>query len=397
MVPNFFYIAQGKIHLREPNGSTRVIDSKFGQSLSDRANQIRQRNAWKTQGTGAKFISGGTLWGGQGEEQAQIPVVINAITRGIGDGEILYSLATNEIGGVFSLNYVSGDEQRLVHTSDFRITQLCANSTENKIACVIRNGPNSYIALMRSDGAEITELTQGDSLDSSPVWRSGSDSELVFQSAGLARNPAGFVVGTAPSQIMALETATGKSEVLLGDEKHGYFCPKLDGSGNIYCIRKPYSSPQGSFNPFRAALDLILLPFHLFIAFFQYINFFAMRYSGKTLISSGNVRQKQGDLRHMMIMDNLMQATHFARDFGINDQWKVSKAWTLIRKTKAGQIEEVEKGVLSYDLCEDGSLLLCDGSRIFLRHPDGTRQELAKDQFISQVLAMPHAEAAVKA
>jgi len=88
-----------------------------------------------------------------------------------------------------------------------------------------------------------------------------------------------------------------------------------------------------------------------------------------------------------------MQATHSARDFGINDQWKVSKDWTLIRKTRDGHVEELERGVLSYDLCEDG-LLLCDGSRISLRHPDGTRQELAKDQFISQILAVPVTTAA---
>jgi len=250
---------------------------------------------------------------------------------------------------------------------------------------------------MRGDGGEVTELTQGDSLDSAPVWRSASDFDLVFQSAGIARNAGGVVAGLSPSQVMAINTTNGESEVLLGDDKHDYFYPNVDSLGNIYCIRKPYVSPQVSFNPIRAALDLILLPFRLLFAVFQFFNFFAMRYSGKTLVSSSDMRRKQADLRHIMIMDNLMQATHSARNFGINEQWKASKDWTLIRKTKDGRAEELEKGVLSYDLCEDGSLLLCDGSRIFMRSPDGTRQELAKDQFISQVLAVPVATAAAKA
>jgi hypothetical protein len=44
---------------------------------------------------------------------------------------------------------------------------------------------------------------------------------------------------------------------------------------------------------------------------------------------------------------------------------------------------------LNFDLCDDGSLLFTDGNRVFARTSDGTKRELAKDQFISQVMAVP--------
>jgi len=58
MTPSVLYVAQGKMNLLEPGRPPRLIESKFAQSLVDRASAIHHRNAWKTQGTGAKFMSG---------------------------------------------------------------------------------------------------------------------------------------------------------------------------------------------------------------------------------------------------------------------------------------------------------------------------------------------------
>lgn len=392
MGQTFLYVAQGRINLKEPDRPARVIESKFGQSLVDRATQIQQRNAWKTQGTGAKFMSGRMLWGGSPEEQEQgeIPVVVDAVCRGSRPNEVLYSLATAEIGGVFSVNCNNGDERRLLHTADFRVGQLTANASEDKVACVVRSRAGSHIAVMRGDGSDLSDVTQGDSFDTMPVWQPGSANELIFQSAGIARNPAGVIVGTSASHIVKLDIEAGSTCVLLGDEEHDYLDPKMDSSGNLYCIRKPYVSPKTGFNPFRAALDLVMLPFRLLFAFFQFMNFFTMRYTGNTLVTSGDMRQKPVDMRQMMVMDNLMHARRAKDLFGLNGKgWKVSRSWTLIRKPPEGELEVIEKAVLTFDIFDDGSLLCTDGSRIFLREPDGGKTELLRDQFISQVLAMP--------
>src|SRR5260221_14677559 len=104
METSFVYVAQGRIYFKEPDSPARTIESKFGQSLIDRTSQIRQRNAWKTEGSGAKFMSGGMLWAGDPNQgKNETPVVVNAVSCGTRPGEILYSLATGEIGGIFSV------------------------------------------------------------------------------------------------------------------------------------------------------------------------------------------------------------------------------------------------------------------------------------------------------
>jgi len=136
MSMNFLYIAGGKIHLKEADQPARVIESRFGESLVDRVQRIRERNTWKTQGTGAKFMSGRMLWG-DNDDGVSATLAVTGISRGVGDGELLYSLATDEVTGVFLLRNHASEEQRLFHTADFRISQLDALPNQDRVACVI--------------------------------------------------------------------------------------------------------------------------------------------------------------------------------------------------------------------------------------------------------------------
>lgn len=395
MVCSFLYIAQGRIFLKEPNQPPRQIESIFARNMADRVQQIHQRNAWKTQGFGARFMSGGTPWSnGQDEsDQADLAVIINSVARGTREDEILYSLASSEIGGIFGIESNGQKERRLLHTADFRIGEL-NTSAENKVACVIRTKAGSHLAVMRGDGGELSEITQGDSLDAFPVWVPGNSNELVYQSAGIARNEDGRTIGVSASQIMKVNIESSETEVLLGDEEHDYLNPRVDAAGNLYCVRKPHESLTPSFNPFRALWDLVLLPVRLLFALFQFMNFFTMRYTGNTLVSSGNMKRRQMDMRQMMIMDNLLHARRANSLFSPNRKnWKVSRPWTLIKKSPNGQIEDIAGGVFTFDLCDDGSLLYTNGNQVFFRSAGSQPQEVLKNQFISQVLSFPSRKA----
>ena len=383
------YIALGKMNLLEPGRPPRVIESKFGQSLINRAGEIRQRNAWKTQGSGAKFMSGRALWGGEAEDSSAAPIAVTGISCGARRRELLYSIATDEITGVFALRNQATEEQRLFHTADFRIAQLSAHPTEDRIACVVQGKGLSNIAIMRGDGCELTDVTQGDSLDRAPSWIPGSSNELVYQSSGVARDQNGNDVGVSPARIERLNIDTGEMATLAADEQHDYLDPRMDSAGNLYCIRKPSSSLQQKFRPLRAILDLLLLPVRLLFALFQFLNFFSVRYTGNTLVTSGNARQKRADMRQMLMLGNLMQAQRDAEKSADRDRdGLVARSWELVKKSGTADAQAVERGVLSFDLCEDGSIVYTDGSRIFLLHPDGKKEIIGKDQFISQVLAL---------
>ena len=152
MNASFAYLSRGQLHLKLGDEPLRPVDSRFGESVRARAMQIQHRNSWKTQGTGANFMSGGMLWGNQGRDAAEMRIAITGISSGCQNGELYYSLTTDDIGGIFVLRNRATEEQRLLHTADFRVRRLAACSGQDRVVCVMqRKGENSSIAVMRRE------------------------------------------------------------------------------------------------------------------------------------------------------------------------------------------------------------------------------------------------------
>jgi len=149
---HFAYLSQGQFHLKDGDGEVRLIESKFGHSIRDRAVQIHDRNAWKTQGSGARFMSGGLLWGAPQHDPAALPIAITGVSHGNSADQLVYALDTQEISGIFRLDEGATQEQRLLHIADFRVGRLHSNS--ERIACALtRKRGNSCIAVMCTDGS----------------------------------------------------------------------------------------------------------------------------------------------------------------------------------------------------------------------------------------------------
>jgi hypothetical protein len=386
---SYAYLSQGQLHLKLGNDPVRPIDSKFGESVRQRSTQINQRNAWKTQGRGAKFMSGGLLWGRNiADDASDIPIDITGVSRGCRPGELFYSLSTPDIGGVFLLRERASDELRLLHTSDFCVRRLAASPAQESLACVVqRKGCQSSIAVMRADGTDMHDVTTGDTIDDAPNWAPGSTRELVFQSSAIGRNRAGFAVTQAPFAIHKLDLEAGAVTTLAEDPKFDLLMPQLSTDGSLYFIRRPYRDPNQPPTPWRAALDLVLLPFRLLYAVFQFLNFFTVRYTGNTLTTTGNARQKHADIRKMMIWGNLLDADKAANRAEDGTPALVPKTWELIRR-KDDQEELVAKGVLCYDLYSDGSVLYSNGNGIYRVDQKGSAERLAKDALIEQLVAV---------
>jgi len=139
------------------------------------------------------------------------------------------------------------------------------------------------------------------------------------------------------------------------------------------------------------AVDLVLLPFRLLFAVFQFLNFFTVRYTGNTLTTTGNARQKHADIRKMMIWGNLLDADKAADRAEDGTPTLVPRTWELIRCKGNGNSkkeEVVAKGVLSFDLYPDGSVLYSNGSAIYRADHSGSVERLAKDALIEQVVAV---------
>ncbi len=399
----YAYIAAGKMKLKLGESPVHEIDSKFGNSLRQRVQDIQNRNAWKREGTGAQFmLRGAALWGANAAEPESMRMTITGLCCGCAPDELFYTLETPEVGGVFSLRDSARQEQRLLHTSDYRLSQIHALPGKDRLTCVIRHkAGNSSIAVMRSDCSELAEATQGDSIDLAPRWVPGREDaegpgkpdvegKIVFQSAGIARNAQGVAAGRSPFSIQMLTLQGGEVSSLVEDPEHDLLAPQMDAEGALYYIRKPYEKPVARVNWLRAALDFLLFPFRLLNALFHYLNFFSARYSGKTLMSSGAAKQQEMDLRQMMIYGNMVDAAQALKgQSGDTAPDLVPKSWELVRQAPDRSRTTLAKSVLSFDVCTDGSILYSNGSAVFRLEPNGQSKQLQKDAFIEQVVAIP--------
>ncbi len=387
--PSLAYLAQGKLHLC---GSTpETIDSAFGRSLRDRAAEIHNRHAWKTQGRGARFMSG-AMWGVQPGDPAQFRIAITSLARGRTPGELLYSLETDSISGVFAVD-AQGVEQRLFHTADFRVRHVALHPDGTSIAAsIVHTDFTANIAVLQVEGPDFFEASEGDSLDLAPRWVPGQGRRLVFQSAGVGRDAGGRVSGLGPFGVQQLDLDSGEMECLAEEPDHDLLAPQKDSNGALYYIRRPYSGRPRSVNPLLALLDAVLFPVRLVHAIFQYFNFFSMRYTGKPLATSQGAAQREADLKQMMIWGNLIDAERAAREDRLGDPEApslVPSSWQLVRRTADGSTDVLAKSVLSFDLSADGSVVYSNGSAIQRIHLEaGASERVAVGRMVEQVVAL---------
>jgi hypothetical protein len=383
------FLSGGRLHVKEGDEPPRAFGSRFAEAVRDRAVRSAQKNAWKTQGAGARFM-GGAAWGPPGRDPMVLRIAITGVSRAAEPGLLLYALDTDEIVGLFSLDPATGDERRLFHSNDRRLRFPSGRPGVDKVVCsVFAEGGTANLALMNADGSDLREITEGESLDLAPSW-APERRQVVYQTAGLGRDRAGRLAGVSPFSAQLLDLETGEISPLLEEPRFDFLGPRVGKDGAVYAIRRPHRDGAGG-SPWRAAADAVLFPFRMVSAVFGFLNIFSMRYSGKPLSSSSGARQREADPRQLMIWGNLIDAEQLerqARRKGDEAPALVPSSWKLIRRRPGAEIEELASGVLGFDVCDDGSLVVTNGSAIDHVASDGQRQRLWRGELIEQVVAL---------
>jgi hypothetical protein len=364
------------------------VESAFGRSLRDRAAEIRNRRAWKTQGFGAQFM--GMNRGGQDSAPADFPISLTSVARGSVAGDMLYSLETSEISGVFAVAE-DGLERRLFHTADFRIRDLTVHPDGTAIAAsVTHDGISSNIAVLDGNGGNMREVSEGDSLDRAPSWVPGDRHQLIFQSAGLGRDSSGRQNGRGPFAIQQLDLESGELKSLAEDSGSDLLGAKVTADGTLYYIRRPYKEKVPTGNPLDALKTTLLMPFQVVFGILGFVSLFAAFYGQKRpnwVLPGGENRGPE----QIKIWDETIQlgrATNEKRADDGDAPSLVPSSWQLIRQTSAGQ-EVLAKGTLSFDLASDGSILYSNGRTIHRIAPNESRaQRVFSGDMIEQVAAL---------
>src|SRR5258706_6746438 len=167
---NLAYLAQGKLHLKLGNEPVRTVESKFAQTVRDRALRLQQQHGWKNEGRGARFMSRGLIWGNSAErDPAEMRVAITGLSRGRDLGELLYTLEVDRVTGIFAVRDGGNDELRLSHSADRHVQFVSARPNQELIACSVSpKAGTANIATKRAAGGALNEVTEVDSADLGP-------------------------------------------------------------------------------------------------------------------------------------------------------------------------------------------------------------------------------------
>jgi hypothetical protein len=389
MSSRFAYLSQGKLYISAENGAPVLFESTFARGIRDRAFELHRRNSWKNRGNeDGKMISSGALWGASKTDPFQMRIDLSSVSpRGEGDG-IVYSLLSPEISGVLAFKEDTGAELRLLHTADYRVTQVVSQPQTGRLAMSLRQRAGATIAIMNGDGTGLAEVTQGEANDECPSWVPDGKNQILFQSAGLANNEQGHVVGNAPYSVQLLDLDSMQMSALLEDERFDFLAPRLSADGSLYFIRRPYVLGRKPRGLWRWIEDILLLPYRLLYALFQFLNIFTMMYTGKPLAHSGPLARKEAEPARMIIWGNLLEADKILRGEAGGSPSMVPAEWELCQRTPQGEIEVLAKSVLSFDLESDGSVLFTNGIGIFRRSAAGEKTQIHKGAMISQVVAL---------
>lgn len=378
----FAFLSNGMIFFRERGGEVKQVHSPYAQEAMDRRERSRARHSWK-EGTTFNIAAGG---GRRSFEAVDKPLLATSAAFEA-NGNLLYFLKDENMGGLFRREAESGRELRVVLKQNLHLTDLNPSPDGAMLAASSQqSGGVANIALMKSDGSNYREVTGGDTVDSSPAWIPGAPKRMVFQSAGLARNEEGYILAQGSASIQKLDMESGSVTPILEDAAFDYLKPRVSDTGELLFIRRPYEAPRYGMGTMLA--DMLLFPFRLLRAVFHYLNFFSLMYSRKPLTSASGPAVK-ADIKDILLQGRRIDAEKALRGAGAVQGVPslVPASWELVRRSQEGVERVLATNVASYDIGSDGTIVYSNGRGVFVLDQDGSSRLALTDAFIAEVVA----------
>jgi hypothetical protein len=379
------FISNGKLFYQAPGDELRELQSPHVRNVMERMERSRQLHGWKEGTAFGRSFTGRNLHAGAGGVGIQA-----TSAQFTAPDRVLYFLRDDSFGGLFEYDLTQDTEKRLLHKQYLSLEDLRLHPDGDRLLCAqhARNGA-SNIVVMNADGGGHRELTGGDTVDTAPAWVPGQADHVLFQSSGLARNPAGYVIAHGPTAIQMADTAAGSLTVVLEDPRLDFLQPRVGADGFLYFIRRPYEAPR--YGVESALTDALMFPFRLLRALFHYLNFFSLMYTRKPLITAAGP-EVQADLKEILLKGKRLDAEAALRT-GVRLNGVpslVPASWQLMRRSPQGDEQVLASHVASFDIAADGAILFSNGYGVFAL--DGASpQVLLRDKLIADVIAGPPA------
>ena len=378
------FISNGKLFYQAPGEDIRELQSPHVQGVMERMVRHQEMHAWKD---GTAF---GTSFTGQANVTPADAVQIQAKSaQFVTHHKMLYILQDESFGGLFEYDLAHEKEKRLVHKQQLALDDLRISPDGRRLLCAqhAANGAANIVG-MDVNGDNLVEMTSGDTVDAAPSWVPDQKNAILFQSSGLARNEAGFVLAQGPTSIQMADTTTGTLTTVLEDPRQDFLQPRVGPDGSLYFIRRPYEAPR--YGVGSAIADTLLFPFRLLRAIFHYLNFFSLMYTRKPLTTASGPAM-QADLKNILVKGKRLDAEaalrSHARLNGVPSL--VPSSWQLIRRSPEGREHVLAKNVASFDFAWDGTILFSNGYGVFALDTANRPRILLKDKLITDIIVAP--------
>lgn len=378
----FAFLANGLLFHRERNGEVKQVHSAYAQESIDRRERARDRHNWK-QGTSFTIAAGGGM---RSFDVADKPVLATAAAYEA-NGDLLYFLKDDGIGGLFRREAASGNELRVLLRPNLQLADLGLSPDGGLLAASAQqSGGEANIVLFNRDGSGFREVTGGDTVDAAPAWVPDAPKRLLFQSSGLARDERGAIVAQGHASIQMLDMESGSVAPILESPDFDYLKPRVCPAGNLLFIRRPYEAPR--YSTTNLLTDTLFFPFRLLRALFHYLNFFSLMYSRKPLTSASGPALR-ADLKSILLQGRRIDAEKALRSErpvqGVPSL--VPSSWELVSRNREGVERVLATNVTSYDLSPDGTIVYSNGRGVFVLEQDGSAGLALKDDLIAEVFA----------
>ncbi len=404
---SFFYISDGKLFLNEGNASKEVRSSVLD-SYVQKLRESASRNEWKRSGEGARFT--GAFEPAESAESRIASVRSAVCCLGKHDGQLIYSINIDGLTGIYSKSDLdSADEGIVISSADTSYRDFDIKNGRMAVSSAFAG--ESHIGVIKIGSSDCDIYTDGRSYDTEPVWSRTDSDKLYFCTAGLAiqenpeddrydqHQPVSYQqlimdmaeksapVKRGPSSICIMDISQGTMDEVLSDEKYDFLHPQSTSDGSLYYIKRPYRPQESGKHSLGCLLDVLLFPFRLIGALFGFFNFFSIKYSGKALSRTGEVKQKSRE--QMFIDGNLIDAEREMKEnVSKGDKFPgiIPRSWELHRLMPGGSDKLIRKGVVAYRIDEETKdILISNGSAILRRFADGSEEKISDSQRVTYI------------
>jgi len=359
---NFYYLSEGKLFLAEDNSTQKNIQSEAIAAYLRTVKDIRERREWKSTGQGARFMGAEVTYENENEVYASIEALATSSKK------IVYAISLENTSGIYSIDKEDEEftENYILKKADMRISHLAySEETGTIIASFGSGGIERHLAVCNENTATFNIITEGNSIDITPSFSKKNSNEILFSSAGFYVGEKKIVYGAYV--INKLNTATYNMEEILADEKYDFLYPQQEEDGTLYCIRRPKTTPEES----NSITDIAMVPVRMAKAVFGWMNVFSQMYTGESLLkkSGGNnpTKEKQKTEGELFIEGNLINVEKTLQENSLQDSDNpgvIPKNWELIAMEGNEPIKVIAKGVMSYCVNADGTVIYSDGRYI---------------------------------